>query len=78
MPRETVRIDELHLRVPGLSRGAAHDLAQSVARKVAQSLGGDGRSARLGALEIRATAPAGTPINRLADVIAAAVSERLR
>lgn len=78
MPRETVRIDELHLRVPGLNRGEAHDLAQSVARKVAQSLARDGRSERLGVLEIRASAPAGTPVDRLADVIATAVGERLR
>jgi len=78
MASETIRIEELHLRVPGLSREEARRLAEDVARLVAEALPASGRSERLGALDIRTSIPSATPRDRLASLIAGSILEKLR
>jgi hypothetical protein len=70
MPNETVHIDELYLRVPGLSMDEARRLSEEVTRRVADALPGHGRAGHLGALDLRVTIPHGTPRDRLALVVA--------
>jgi hypothetical protein len=60
MARDTVRIEELRLRVPGLSPAQARTLATHVAQRVADGLPPDGPARRLGALHVRVPAAPGT------------------
>ncbi len=78
MPGETVRIDELHLRVPGLSAEEARRLGEEVAWRMADALPVEGRVEHLGALDLRLTVPSGTPRDRLAEEIARAILQKLR
>jgi hypothetical protein len=78
MPAESVRIDELILRAPGLTEEEARRMGEEVARRVAGSLPQQGRAERLGALELRLTIPYGMPYERLAEQIAQAILEKLR
>ncbi len=78
MRGETVRIHELHLRVPGLTSEEGRALGAEVARRVGEALLMRGRAERLGALELRLTIPAGTPRNQLAERLAAEIAKRLK
>jgi GGDEF domain-containing protein len=78
MPAESVRIDELILRAPGLTEEEARRMGEEVARRISGSLPVQGRVARLGALELRLTIPYGIPRERLAEQIAQAILEKLR
>jgi hypothetical protein len=78
MPGETVRIDELHLRVPGLSADEARRLGEEVARRVADALPVEGRVEHLGALDLRLTVAYGTPRDRLAAEIARVILQKLQ
>jgi hypothetical protein len=69
MPDRTVRIGELHLRVPGLGRHEARSLGEDVARRVANGLREQGRVGHLGALELRVTIPHGTLRDRLVQIV---------
>jgi hypothetical protein len=60
MARDTVRIEELRLRVPGLSAEQARALALNVAQRVADGLPADGPARRLGALHLRVPAAPGS------------------
>jgi hypothetical protein len=60
MARDTVRIDELRLRVPGLSAAQARVLATNIAQRVADGLPSDGPARRLGALHLRVPAAPGS------------------
>jgi hypothetical protein len=77
MPGETVRIGELHLRVPGLSREEARQMGEEVARRVADGLPSCGCVSQLGALDLRLSIPRATPRDRLAENIAQAIIEKL-
>jgi hypothetical protein len=70
MPGETVRIDELHLRVPGLSAGEAKSFAEEVARRVAEELPLSGRQEQVGLLDLHLTFTQGTRRDRLAGAVA--------
>lgn len=76
--RNTVQIDRLHLRIPGLSREEATRLGADVAEQIAQSLPSDGRHEHLGALDMRVSIQQGTPRDDLARVIAGSILEKLR
>jgi hypothetical protein len=78
MPAETVRIDDLHLRVPGVSAEEARQLGEEVARLVAEDLSVQGRVEHLGALDLRVSVAQGMPRNRLAEEIARAIVETLQ
>jgi hypothetical protein len=77
MPPEEVRIDELYLRVLGLSVEDARHLAETLAERIAAALPVRGRREHLGALDVRLTVPAGVSRDRLADALARAVIEQL-
>lgn len=70
MASESVRIDELRLRIPGLSLEEARRLGDEVAHRVANGLEDHGRIEQLGALDLRLHIPAGTPRAQLAQRIA--------
>jgi hypothetical protein len=70
MPAETVQIDDLFLRVQGLSVGEARSLGEDVVQRVADAVLVDGRAAHLGALELRVTVPYGTSQDQLVQMIA--------
>lgn len=76
--RNTVQIDRLHLRIPGLSREEAARMGADIAEHIAQSLPSDGRRAHLGALDMRVSIQQGTPRHQLARLIARSILERLR
>ena len=77
MARETIRIEELRLRIPGLSVEEARQVGQSIAQHLAESIPASGRTEHLGALVMRTAIPAGTPREQLAGVIARAILENL-
>jgi hypothetical protein len=76
--RETVRIEELRLRIPGLSVEEARQVGQNIARHLADAIPAHGKTERLGALVVRTEIPAGTPREQLAGAIARAILENLR
>jgi hypothetical protein len=78
MAAETIRIDELHLRVPGLGREEARRLGEEVARRLAEELPREGRPQRLASLDLRTSVPATTPRAGLADAIVRAIRRSLR
>ena len=78
MTRNTVEIQKLHLRVPGLSREEATRMGADIANHIAQSLPADGRSERLGAVDMRVSLQQGTPRDQLAKLIARSILEKLR
>ena len=77
MAAETVKIDELVLRVPGLRREEAQRLGQEVARHVTDGLPSQGRLQRLRALDLHVAIPPRTPRGKLAKSITDAILERL-
>jgi hypothetical protein len=72
-----IRIDELHLRVPGLSRYQATHLGMTVAQQLARQLPGIARSGTLSELRVRLTIPSGTPQARLGFVIATGIVKKI-
>jgi hypothetical protein len=74
---ETVRIDELRLRVPGLSEPEARRLGEDVARRVADGLAAHGRVEHLGLLDLRISMPSGVSKERLAERIAEEILKKL-
>jgi hypothetical protein len=75
---ESVRIDRLHLSVPGLRRGEARWLGQEVARRLSEELPRAARPQHLGALSVRAEAPEGTPVAEMVERIVATLLASLR
>jgi hypothetical protein len=78
MARNTVQIDRLHLRIPGLSREEASLVGADVAEHIAKSLPSDGGREHLGSLDLRVSIEQGTPRDQLARVIARSILEKLR
>jgi hypothetical protein len=71
-----VHIDELVLRIPGLSAAEARTLGERVAERVGEQLAAIGGSRNLHALDLRLTMPAGRQrtdaiIDHIADAIVA-------
>ena len=77
MATNNIRIDQLHLRVPGLSREHAGHLGAAVAQQLASQLPAAMRSRHLGALRLRLTIPRDTPRQRLGSIIAAGIVKQL-
>ena len=75
---ERVRIDELSLRVAGLSRDEAHAVGREVADRLADGLADRGAAAHLGRVDLRVRAPRGAGADRLAGVVVRTVLERLQ
>jgi hypothetical protein len=78
MPSDEIRIDQLCLRIPGLTGQEAHQLGEEVARRVADALPAYGRVEHLGSLDLRIFVRAGTPKDQLAQRIAEEILKRLR
>jgi len=77
MADETLKIEELHLRVPGLSTEEGRSLGEEVARHVGDGLSSQIRLRHLGALDLHLTVPPGTPRTQMASVIAEAILKGL-
>lgn len=69
------RIDELVLRVPGLSPDEARRLGRDVTERVFARL--EAAPMHLGRLDLRLTLPPGLPLEDLADRVANAIVEQL-
>jgi hypothetical protein len=78
MHASQIRIDELRLRVPGLTREQAYLLGQEVAQRLAVELSASTRTQQLGVLNLRVNLEPGTPRERLGELIAQAVTRSLR
>jgi len=78
MPSDEIRIDQLRLRVPGLTEQEAHKLGEEVARRVADALPAQSRVEHLGLLDLRISVPTGTPKDQLAQHIAEEILKRLQ
>jgi hypothetical protein len=78
MARNTVQIEKLHLRIPGLSREEGQRLGADVAEYIAQSLPSSGRTEHLGALDMRVSLRRGTPRDQIARLVAQSILEKLR
>jgi len=76
MKTRTIRIDELHIKVPGtLGRDEAHQLAREVGWCIMERLSAIGPAQHLGALDLRLAYRSGSSRADLANAIAAAVVE---
>lgn len=75
---EAVHIEELRLRVPGLTELEARRLGEEVARRVAYALPAGRRGTDLGLLELRVSLPVGMPKELLAERIAEGILKNLR
>lgn len=78
MSVESVHIESLLLRVPGLSPEEARRLGEDVARLLAEKLPPSARPQRIGALDLRIRAEPGAPGRDVAGQIVAALLESLR
>jgi hypothetical protein len=78
MAGETVRINELRLRVPGLSVEQGRCLGQKMAEGLRASLAEHVRREKLGALNLRVTIPPDTPQDQLAAIVARRISQGVK
>ena len=78
MPFDEIRIDQLRLRVPGLTEQEGHKLGEEVAQRVADALPLYGRVEHLGSLDLRIFIRSDTSKERLAERIAEEILKRLR
>ena len=78
MPSDEIRIDQLRLRVPGLTEQEGRQLGEEIARRVADALPTHGRVEHLGSLDLRISVPSGTSKHRLAERIAEEILKRLQ
>ena len=77
MAAETVRIDELVLRVPGLGKEEAQRLGQEVVQRIADRLPPQVRLRHLRALDLRVAISVRTPRRKLAQLITDPILEKL-
>lgn len=77
MDTPTLQIDNLHLRIPGLTPQEAHHLAHETAQRLAGRLSDQMTALHLGALDLRLTVPPDTPKHQLADLIVDAILKRI-
>jgi hypothetical protein len=78
MRSETVHIESLHLRVPGMNRAQAASFGEEVARGLQQGFTAQQNSEQIGSVELRITAPDGAPRDRLAAMVAEKILLALR
>ena len=72
-----VRIDELVIRVPGLTREEAREFAQQVAKLLVAKLSSGAESRHYGAIRVKARMPAGTSKAKLAELVSDEIAESL-
>lgn len=72
-----VRIDDLHLQIPGLTGEEARRLGEDVAERLAERTPTHGTQLHLGAVDLRLTVPPGTAHSNLASLVADAILKRL-
>lgn len=77
MGRNSVQIENLHLRIPGVSREEGRRMGHEVAEQISQSLPADGKREQLGAVTMRVKLPIGTPRDQIAKLIALSILEKL-
>ena len=75
---ESIRIDRMHLCVPGLCPEEARWLGEEVARRLGEKLPRSARPQYLGALTLRVDVAAGTPPAEMAERIVAKLLESVR
>jgi hypothetical protein len=75
---ESVHIEQLCLRVPGLTQPEAHRLAEEVAHQVSCALPAERSVRHLGLLDLRISIPTGVPRELLAERIAERILMGLR
>ncbi len=75
---ETIRIDELLLRLPNLDEVAARNIAGRVAERLAKALGRTEMYPLPAGSALRVRIPAGIPSDELVDTIADRILEALR
>jgi len=73
-----VGIDELVLRLPGISAADAPRVARAIAARVADRLRGTGKVGRIHVAELRLQLPAGLRRDELIDRVAARIAEVAR
>lgn len=72
-----IRIDELLIRVPGLTRQEAAEFGQQVAKLLAAKLSPGLEARHFGAIRLKAQMPAGASKARLAELVADEIAEKL-
>jgi hypothetical protein len=77
MDANTFQIDNLYLRIPGLTTQEAHQVANEAAERLAARLPERLSALHLGALDLRLTVPRGTPLSRVTDLIVEAILKRI-
>ena len=77
METNLLKIDQLNLRLPGLTPQQAHRLGHEVAQKLARRLPANLSAAQLDVLDLRLSIPPGTPQNRMADLVVEAIVKRI-
>ena len=75
---ETLRIDELLMRLPGIDETEAREVAGNVAARVARALGRTDMIPLPAGSVLRVRIPAGVPREELAETIAERILEALR
>jgi hypothetical protein len=74
---EALRVEELRVRLPGVSSAGAAELVRMVAERVGEGLPDEGTPLALDRLELRVTIPEGASRDAVARAVAAAILERL-
>ena len=75
---DTLRIDELLLRLPGIDEPTARQIAEDVAARLARALGRDEMFPVPAGSSLRVQIPAGVPRADLAETIAGRILEIMR
>jgi len=77
MAAELIRIDDLRLRIPGLTEIEARRIGEAITRRVADELPSGGSVRRFSLLDLRLAIPAGLSKGQLAIRIADEILKRL-
>lgn len=77
MPADRVIIEELFLRLPGLTAPAARAVSREVAERIGHGLESALPARSLGALDVTVTARAGASRDELVELVASAVLKAL-
>jgi hypothetical protein len=72
----SLRIDELHLRAPGLTRAQGHQLAEAVAQRLGKLNAEQSRN--VPTLYLKVSPGSSVPVTRIADEIVAGIRRRLK
>lgn len=75
---DSVVIEELLLRLPGVHPGDARELVEEVLRRVQENLRGSGRIGRHRVVELKVRVPSGARRAEWVDAIAKELTEALR